>query len=59
MLETYPAGSSTLPASAITARLTMRRGRVAGMATVYHPAMQAGITNELWMMERLYDEVMG
>jgi hypothetical protein len=22
------------------------------------PAMQAGITNELWTMERLYDEVM-
>jgi hypothetical protein len=22
------------------------------------PAMQAGITNELWTMDRLYDEVM-
>jgi len=25
----------------------------------FTPAMQAGITNELWTMDRLYDEVMG
>jgi hypothetical protein len=30
----------------------------AGVRYRLTPAMQAGITNELWTMDRLYDEVM-
>ena len=71
--QKYAARSTT--ASAITARLTIRRRRVVvGMTAVYHacwrsrenrggcqrlaPAMLAGITQELWTMDPLYDEVM-
>jgi len=52
-------------APAITAQRTIRRQRVAGVVKMYQggrqrltPAMQAGVTNELWTMDRLYDEVM-
>ena len=39
-------------------RIISRPGAGDGGTLRLIPAMQAGITNELWTMDRLYDEVM-